>query len=573
MKLRTSYFNPTAFRKNITRFLPLWGLYTLLLLLVLLLICDSGSYEVPSSIAETVPLFGVANLVYAFLCAAVLFGDLFQSRLCNALHAMPLRREGWFLTNVAAGLSFSLAPTLLCAVLGTLALVSSPVDGAWQIPWLVFAAANMQFVFFFGVAVLSMFCAGNRLASLLVYAIVNFFAMLVYWMVDTLYLPMLESVLLQQESFFPFSPVVRICSGEYLTVSYVHDNYYFPIDGSWAFSDGWGYLGICTGLGAVLLGVSLLLYRRRALECAGDFLAVKPLEPVFLVIYSLAIGCVFQMVQTAFGTHLIVAPLLFVGIAVGWFTGWMLLRRTVKIFNKKTVLGCVAILVCMGLSLVFTAVDLLGITRWVPKAENVRMVTLSGYQYDSDRLKLTEEDEIADILLAHADAIRGREPAHYTAPIDIPYIHFTLTYTLRSGATAQRQYSAPADSEAAALLKPYFSSFEYIFGVEAEPEELVNMLTEVDWSSSFTDKDMILQLLQAMEKDCAEGTLAQRPGYHGDFSHSITLAFGFIPDPGQSTAIQRYCSVEVYPDSTHTMQYLTDSGLLEKYSEYYGKWG
>lgn len=48
----------------------------------------------------------------------------------------------------------------------------------------------------------------------------------------------------------------------------------------------WSYLWICAGVGVLLLTAALLLYRRRKLETAGDFIAVKPLEPVFLVMYS-----------------------------------------------------------------------------------------------------------------------------------------------------------------------------------------------------------------------------------------------------------------------------------------------
>ena len=35
MKSRTSFFNPTAFRKDILRYSPVWALYTIFLLLVL----------------------------------------------------------------------------------------------------------------------------------------------------------------------------------------------------------------------------------------------------------------------------------------------------------------------------------------------------------------------------------------------------------------------------------------------------------------------------------------------------------------------------------------------------------
>ena len=40
MPSKTSFFNKTTFRKDLTRFFPLWGLYALCLLLGLVLIMD-----------------------------------------------------------------------------------------------------------------------------------------------------------------------------------------------------------------------------------------------------------------------------------------------------------------------------------------------------------------------------------------------------------------------------------------------------------------------------------------------------------------------------------------------------
>ena len=38
MKLKTSFFNPTVLRKDVTRFAPLWGLYTVFMLMVVFLL-------------------------------------------------------------------------------------------------------------------------------------------------------------------------------------------------------------------------------------------------------------------------------------------------------------------------------------------------------------------------------------------------------------------------------------------------------------------------------------------------------------------------------------------------------
>ena len=43
MKSNQSFFNKTVFQKNLTRFAPCWGLYTVGLLMALVSLIDSGS--------------------------------------------------------------------------------------------------------------------------------------------------------------------------------------------------------------------------------------------------------------------------------------------------------------------------------------------------------------------------------------------------------------------------------------------------------------------------------------------------------------------------------------------------
>ena len=166
MKLRTSFFNITALKKDIKRFAPLWGLYTIFQLLFILLLWESeeSSARFMNNAPYIMQSMGVLNFAYAGLCALVLFSDLFNSKMCNALHAMPLRREGWYLTHLVAGLSFCIVPNLLGTILASVFL-QEYCYGAFL--WL--AVSVLQFVFFFGVGTFSMMCAGNRLGAAAMY--------------------------------------------------------------------------------------------------------------------------------------------------------------------------------------------------------------------------------------------------------------------------------------------------------------------------------------------------------------------------------------------------------------------
>ena len=109
------------------------------------------------------------NLIYGGICAIVLFGDLFVSRMCNALHAFPLRREGWLLTNFLSGMLFCLIPSLFVSITASVFLLSYA-----YIAWIWLAVSVLQFLFFFGTGTLSALCAGNRLAMAAIYSIIHF---------------------------------------------------------------------------------------------------------------------------------------------------------------------------------------------------------------------------------------------------------------------------------------------------------------------------------------------------------------------------------------------------------------
>ena len=200
MQLKTSFFNKTVYRKNLTRFAPVWGLYTLCLVMgVALLYVNGGSLKqfhfAKNYIHDMFSIMGIVNLGYALLVAQLLFGDLFNSRMCNMLHAFPVSRESWFATNVISGLTFSVVPTLVMALVSAPLLMMSLFENAVLLAPLVFLAANLQFLCFFGMAAFAAMCTANRFTMAAGYGLMNTGAMIAYWLVDTVYTPMLYGVI------------------------------------------------------------------------------------------------------------------------------------------------------------------------------------------------------------------------------------------------------------------------------------------------------------------------------------------------------------------------------------------
>ena len=505
MKLRTSFFNFRVLRKNLSRFAPLWILYAVGEVLGLMTLPMNG----PSTARDLICLMGPVSafhMGYAFLVAACLFGDLFDSRLCNGLHAMPLRREGWLITNLVSGLVFALIPAI---VGGGVAAVILGEYGWIALVWQ--GVSLLQFVIFFGVAVFSAMCAGKRLAMAVIYLLINFLSVLVYWIAAQLYEPLLPGVVLSSDWFKLLCPVVTIGSHVYIDYDWVYRNNSDALVINGFLSNEWSYLWICAGVGALFLVLAWLLYRKRHLETAGDFISFRPMRYVFLVAYTLLIG---MLLYGFFGLFEIENTYIFlaVGIVIGYFTGWMLLERTVKVWTGKVLLGFVAFAALFAGSMGLTALDPMGVVTYVPEAEEVKTVCLyplnERYTYESGNgWYISDPEEIARVQALHRQVIETPENQN------TPVISFTLQYELENGRRVRRSYDIPKQSPAVQDLKLFFSDVRSLFCTNdwAQVQNTVYIahiwLKEMDEEITVNDPAALQALLSAIEADSQNGSL------------------------------------------------------------------
>lgn len=545
MKSRTSFFNATIFKKNITRFAPVWALYSIfLLMLMVLLAIDNTSYYFTNNLASSIAPFAVANFGYALVCAQLLFGDLYNSRMCNALHAMPLRREDWFVTNVVTGLAFSLVPNTVYAV------ICIPLTGELMaVPFLWLAAVTLQYLFFFGTAVLASYCVGNRFAMGLVYLIINGFSLIAYWLVETLYVPLMYGVIIREDFFYTLSPVVNMVTDKSYVEVEKQGAYAFA---RWYIGEGWGYLGICAGIGVVLMALGLLIYRKRNLECAGDFVTIRWLSPVFLLLYTLCGGACCNAFFTLFvGDESYFFLLL--GFAIGFFTGRMLLDRTVRVFRKRTFLLFGGFLLAFSLSFLAVRVDLLGITRWMPKINRIQSVSITtggGTYYNgrSDFLTLTDKTQIEDVLTIHRYGIENR----LEGSDGEPDVRVNIIYRMKDGSERKREYYINHETDAGKLLKTYMSSPEAVLGEFYTEGWLPERIEVPEAELVIKDSNEMQGLFDAMVADALEGNMAQDWNYtnHADYLFWIELRYEMSND------MIMYRSIKVSSDARHVVDWL-----------------
>ena len=456
MKLRTSFFNGSVLRKDITRFAPVWGLYTIFMLMAFFLFWESenGAARFANNARYIMQAMGFVNCIYATICALMLFGDLFSTKLCNALHAFPLRREGWFLTHCAAGFLFCLVPNTAAALLAGILMQEYFY---YALLWL--GLMLLQFLFFFGAGVFSVMCAGNRLGAAAVCGIFNLLAVLILWLFVSFYSSFLYGISLDVERYMSLSPVVGFCRFEYVWTEY--DKMTKATILKQFYTQQWIYLLVAAGVGVILLGLALLIYCKRHLENAGNLISLKPVSPIFLIIYTLCSGAVMYYISETFsGTGRYIFIL--IGFAIGFFTGKMLLEKRVNVFQGKTFLAFGILLAIFGVTIGATKLDPAGITRYVPEVQDVKQVRIapnfSRYYHEHNPYILTQQSDIEIVTQIHQDLVDNRK-----ASKDTP---LRIIYTLQNGRTVERQYYVDIESNSAQILKSYYSSPEYVLGTE-----------------------------------------------------------------------------------------------------------
>lgn len=547
MKSRTSSFNLTVLKKDLTRFAPAWVLYTVGLLVTLIICQDQTSHinRTVSALAATAYGMAIVNFVYALVNVQLLFGDLFQSRMTNALHALPLRRESWFAIHVTSGLLFALVPNLIMALGMSMFCQTLPA-----VPWLWLLWTMGTYVFFFGLAVLCAMCVGSRFALVVVYGIANFGSLLVCWLYDTVFLPMLYGLTLNFEPFLKFSPVsYGTVNVPFRTVFPDYNNYQLQLTTD---PEMLAYLGILTALGIVFGALALVMYRKRHLESAGDFISAPWLKPVFLVLYTVAMGVVFQFVLGLFSSTEWLY--LTIGLLVGFFTGQMLLMRTVRIFVKETFIGAGILLAVTAAALVLTALDPLGVTRWVPEANEVAKVEVGISSYT---LEATDGEDLDRLLQFHQSALDNRDEES-----TVKYMYSTLvTYTLKDGRTVERHYVIPNLGTAYGYLEPMLHRPEVILGELYENWEDMRGQVEVSDSQGneivMTNRSTWESFITAVEQDCAEGNLIQNGEAHADVGRHYALYFHWRAPEGSNVVYGNvYIYIQIYPESTHVREWL-----------------
>ena len=495
MRSKTSCFNGTLFRKNLSRYWPLWGLASFggamfPLAMLLELLHNGFRFWSPLETRQayyTVLSYGVPviSIVYAILCAMAVWSYLYNARSVGMMHTLPIRREGLFVTNVLSGLTMMAIPY---AVTGVLTVLVTMLFGGFEpVGVLVTVLGVMgESLFFFGLATFCAFIVGNVFMLPALYGLLNFIAVLTDFMVNLL----AQGFCFGLNSSYSgtvewLSPVVylvqKISPNNTYETQWVTDRlggqrYETSVPTSVTLENGW-LIAAYAAAGAALLGLAWLLYRRRRSESAGDVVAVGWMKPVFrygCAAYSAILGgrLLYALLWDSFqnSRYFTVLPMILcmiAGGAIGYYAASMLLAKTPRVF-KTTWKGMLA--VALGCAALCGAMkcDLFGVTRRVPAPDSVKLVNVyaAGSNYYLTPGK--DDDLIAEVRALHQAIVDDRDYIMSTAEGRSVYMEteegsYTIgapaseivstsvssfantsvrfTYTLNSGLKVERRYN------------------------------------------------------------------------------------------------------------------------------------
>ena len=609
MQSKTSFFNRTLFRKNLSRYWPLWGFASFVGFLapaaLLVRVIQSGETSVAPLrvreiyyylVADAVPIVSIA---YAILCAMAVWSYLYNARSVGMMHSLPIRREGLFLTNLLSGLAMMAIPYLVAGGLGTLLFACCGGFDAWGTLATILAVIG-QSVTFFGLATFCAFLTGNIFALPVLYFLFNFLAPLGDWLCNLFARGFLFGFTADYSGTVDF-----LCPMVYLTQRlYVNSEYETVRDSALEYQNrltsvtlenAW-LIAAYAAAGLVFLALAYLLYRRRESERAGDVVAVRVFRPVFrfgVAALSALLGgrLLYALLWESFqaGDTFTPVPLaicLIVAGLIGYYAASMLLAKSLRVFRGSAVgalclvAACVAF--CAGMRY-----DLFGIERRIPDQNEITQLEIylarnTYYLTPEDQPELLSgAQDLQRILIAQKDLIRsnyetyrhGGSSSDPDASTNIRYI-----YTLKNGATVERFYTVSFARSDLSVPGSYANAMDAYVNSPAlrqarlrwgDPEFHVESgwFSIQDGDDNFTLGTQECEtLLSAIARDAENGNWGRYDWFEDDgTAYAMDLSFDFYRDliDERGTHYQSYDSIyiTVRPEMTETKQALLDLNL------------
>lgn len=486
MKLKTSYFNKTIFRKNVTLYWPIWGIYTFILMCAMPFylwleyndgyrttpLTDAQKFSRLCDVLELTPFYTFIIAFTAVIAGMALFSYLYNSKSANMIHSLPVNRTELFATNVISGISFLAVPQIIVFVMTLLVCLT---EGVYQVEYLamwLFVSFATDIIAFSVVTFCAMFT--GLLLALPIYVVVlnclaYVIAMLLELIVSTFGYGVILNNMISESLLIWLSPLM--CYMEKVYMIGVYQN------GSARAMQlqGLDCIVIYLVMAFVLYALAYFVYQKRKIEQAGDLITVGFVKPIFRcgvgAIVAMYGSIMFRAIFMEFGITIhpavFILLLLIIGM-IAYFIADMFVRKTFRVFKKKNWINCgvflVALLVGFGAMYGYAVSE----EHKLPEAEDVKYAYIDmGYmvRYEGEDVSAVTEvhKKILDNLSYYEEL---DETNYYWNYADIDYERIYIYYVLKSGEAFYRSYRVPMEDEGKEII-------DAIYAIEQQPENFL----------------------------------------------------------------------------------------------------
>lgn len=455
MRSGKSYFDLTLFKKTVTRWWPIWGSYLVIWFFILpfSLFVDGGVYMYYGDITDSLNIYIWFAALYAPICAMAVLSHLYWPRSANFYGALPVKRQGIFLTQYTAGLCFTIVPNLIIFLLTSLVCAGQgDFNASCMFGWL--GVTTVETFFFYSFAILCGMLAGHVLALPVFYGVFNCVVMaflsLVDWILESIYygfasLPgWVESVAKWFTPGYQFLSLDWYDANQAMGIPHSMDlPYVFRLE-----RESGLIIAVYCVVAVIMVVAAYFLYKSRRTESAGDVVAVARLRPVFKYGVAVCSGFFLGYVSDAIVGGL---PIwIVIWTVVGCFAAQMILDKSFRVFKKWH--GALVAGIVVAAAMLVVTFDLTGFEKYVPDAGDVESVDVRRFyspfntsdSADWGGFTVTDREDMEKFIALHKAILASRDADGYYGEY-AGYVDMTVTYHTDRG-DVSRQYEVPVYS-------------------------------------------------------------------------------------------------------------------------------
>lgn len=329
-------------------------------------------------------------------------------------------------------------------------------------------------------------------------------------------------------------------------------------------------------LGLVFIAAGGAAYRLAKLEKVGDSMIFRPVEEIitYLVVFvgMTVFGFFFQTFKSDSKAFLIIGMV--IGTLITFFITKVVMARSVKIFNMKNLKSLGVYVVIAALFTAFTVFDITGISKRLPKLDQVESVSceymFAGYEMDSfasgsfqglsDIGKLSSPYVINKVYELHKYVIenelyRQERPVnyYYSSSATTSYMEsgnmvlaedVKFVYKYKNGSEFRRSFQFALDDKAAELINDIVTDPDYKAALTLSDKIDENLYDDAYASISckgepviLSDPDELKKVVEAYDEDV----------YNSNYIDIYNRIVSGEDMSAESKILsEKYCSVSIY---------------------------